>query len=306
MKVLDLCCGAGGLSRGFEKAGFNVSGVDISEKAVDTYNLNNKGKSIKADLLKELIETNADLIIGGPSCRPWSAVNLTRRGTKHKDYRLMTRFFRHIEMNKPLIFMMENVPLVANDRMLLRNIKGLQNKGYSIIGKRIKYSDFGASTKRRRLVLFGIQSANANIFFDKLSKLTRPPTPIQDIMWYLREKGKGEVADHIWPDLKTIEKYRHYYETGKYGWYILKWKEPAPSFGNVMKTYTLHPDSFDSAPARVISVKESLLIMGYDSSFRFPDHIGMGARYQMTVDSVNPLFSYLAARVIKEIIKELK
>ena len=129
----------------------------------------------------------------------------------------MTRYFRHIEFNKPRIFLMENVPLVAKDVMVLRNIKTLQRKGYSIIGKKIKYSDYGASTKRRRFVLFGMQGGNANLFFDKLSKLTKPAIPIQDVIWYLREKDKGEVEDHIWPELKTIDKYRHYYETGNMG-----------------------------------------------------------------------------------------
>jgi DNA (cytosine-5)-methyltransferase 1 len=110
------------------------------------------------------------------------------------------------------------------------------------------------------------------------------------------------LPDHVWPELRTINKYRKYYKTGKYGWYILDWKEPAPSFGNVMKTYILHPDAFNGRRTRVISVKEALLIMGYDSRFRFPQDYGLGARYQMVVDSVSPTFSYPAAKVTEEII----
>jgi DNA (cytosine-5)-methyltransferase 1 len=125
---------------------------------------------------------------------------------------------------------------------------------------------------------------------------------VKDAIWKLREKKRNEIPDHVWPELKTIDKYRHYYATGKYGWYILKWNEPAPSFGNVMKTYILHPDSFNGQSTRVISVREALLVMGFDNSFRFPQDLGLGARYQMIVDAVSPVFSYAAARVSKDLL----
>jgi DNA (cytosine-5)-methyltransferase 1 len=215
----------------------------------------------------------------------------------------MSRYFRHIDFNKPDAFLMENVPLIAHDKVLAKNIRQLERKGYSIMSKIINYSKYGAPTRRHRYVIFGIKGKSAELFFEKLSQYESPATPVQDVIWYLREKEKGEVADHVWPELRTIDKYKDYYDTGKYGWYILKWKEPAPSFGNVMKTYILHPDAFDVGPTRVISVKEALLVMGYDQAFRFPENFGLGARYQMVVDSVSPVFSYLAAKVIKEMIQ---
>lgn len=303
MKVLDLCAGAGGMANGFEQVGFDVTGVDISEKAVETFKLNNRGPCIKADLLKELIELDCDVIIGGPSCRPWSAVNLTRRGKKHKDYRLLSKYFEHIEHNSPKVFLMENVPLIANDAVLQQRIKRLERKDYSVIGKVVKYSDYGAPTKRRRFIICGIKNGNAQSFFDKLASYEKPSKHVADVIWDFRNKKNGEVTDHVWPELRTIDKYRDYYKTGKYGWYVLNWKEPAPSFGNVMKTYILHPDAFNGKPTRVISVKEAMLIMGFDQAFRFPQNFGLGARYQMVVDSVSPVFSQIAAMVTKELLK---
>ncbi len=52
-KVLDLFCGAGGLSKGFEMAGFDiVGGVDFNQEAIDTYNHNfKKAKGICCDIL---------------------------------------------------------------------------------------------------------------------------------------------------------------------------------------------------------------------------------------------------------------
>ena len=79
-----------------------------------------------------------------------------------------------------------------------------------------------------------------------------------------------------------------------FGWLILNWDKPAPSFSNVAKAYVLHPDM-----NRVISVREALLIMGFPEEFRFPPRLGLRTRYQMIADAVSPVFSYALAQAIK-------
>lgn len=304
MKVLDLFCGLGGLSQGFKKAGFEVTGVDISESVGRTYQLNNKSQFLKADLSDVLIEDDSyGIIIGGPPCKPWSAVNQkkTRRGKRHRDFLLLSRFFEHVVHNSPQVFVLENVPLLANDKTLKSYVEKLRSQGYSIESDIVKYSDYGAPTSRHRFILFGTRKGDAKVFFKKLNEHRRSPQTVRDAIWELKDKEKGEVPDHVWPDLKTIRKYQSYYETGKFGWYVLRWDEPAPSFGNIMKTYILHPDAFNGKPERVISVREALLIMGFESRFRFPQEFGLGLRYQMIVDAVSPIFSHAAAKVVREI-----
>ena len=47
MRILDLFCGAGGLSYGFEQAGFEpVLGVDFNAQALETYQKNHKNSQI--------------------------------------------------------------------------------------------------------------------------------------------------------------------------------------------------------------------------------------------------------------------
>lgn len=304
MRVLDIFCGAGGLAQGFRKAGFEITGADISKTAGRTFELNNKSEFIRADLSKEMINGCYDMIMGGPPCKPWSSVNVTKRGKSHSDYGLLSRYFRHIEYHLPKFFLLENVPPLMKDETFKKNIKKLSKKkhGYSIMGRVIAYSDYGAPTSRHRLIVFGTKEGNAATFFEKLAQYIQSPRTVKDVIWKLRNKKKHAITDHIWPDLKTINKYRNYYETGKFGWYILKWNKPAPSFGNVMKTYILHPDVFNGRPARVISVKEALLIMGFDWDFCFPESVGLGVKYQLIVDAVSPVFSYAAAKVIKRMI----
>jgi len=298
-QVLDLFCGAGGLSDGFNRMRFEITGVDNSDLAGKTYELNTHHKFIRADLSKEFISGGSyDVIIGGPPCKPWSSINVTRRGKLHRDYPLLSRYFMQVEQYQPEIFILENVRPLANDITLKRWIRKLKMRlGYSIASSVIRYSDYGASTRRGRLIVVGMLHGNAKRFFQELEKSKSQPATVKHAIWTLRNKDKGEVPDHIWPELKTIDKYRKYYETGKFGWYILKWNESAPSFGNIMKTYILHPDAFNGKPTRVISVKEALLIMGYSKEFHFPEEAGIGARYQMVVDSVSPVFSRLLARV---------
>lgn len=304
VKVLDLFCGAGGISIGFRDVGFSVTGVDISKAAGETFIENGIGKFILADLSAVTIDpAKYAVIAGGPPCRPWSSVNTVRRRANHKDYGLVAAFFRHVEIHKPRAFLLENVPPLKNDENLQLLLKRISST-YSIESKIIRYSDYGASTSRRRLIIFGIRGGNASAFFDLLKKFASNKTrTVKDAIWHLRNTNKLEHPDHTWPELKTIEKYRSKYEKGKFGWYKLEWNEPAPSFGNVMKTYILHPDSFNGGTTRVISVREALLIMGFDRSFHFPRSCGLAIRYQMVADSVSPEFSTAAARVILQLLK---
>ncbi len=82
MNVLDLFCGCGGLSYGFQSAGFNVVlGIDNDATSLQTFELNHTGsKTICGDLTKinysdiqDIIgDTPIDLIIGGPPCQGMS------------------------------------------------------------------------------------------------------------------------------------------------------------------------------------------------------------------------------------------
>ena len=108
--VLDLFCGAGGLSYGFEMAGFNILlGIDNDKKALETFELNHKGaKSICGDIthityeehIKHLLNgKEIDVIIGGPPCQ-----GMSLSGPRKFDDPRNKLYLSYRILNKNMIF----------------------------------------------------------------------------------------------------------------------------------------------------------------------------------------------------------
>jgi len=305
--VRDLFCGMGGLSYGFYKAGFDVIGYDVNKYTPSIYQKNkthsrNRYEGKLYDLEKRFPITGSDIIIGGPPCKPWSSVNVTRRGKNHPDYGLVDSYFYTVYLNKPPVFLMENVLPVRKSEPYQRWVRVLK-KYYDIKFQVIRYDDYGAASKRRRLITVGTNGKQGldNIFFKLLEKYKKNDNTVGKEIKHLRKYEKNEFPDHQWGNLKTIHKYDHLYKSGKYGWYRLEYDKPAPSFGNVMKTYTLHPDGH-----RTVSVREVMAIMGFPAQYQFPKGMGHTVKYQMIADVVSPIFSYACGKAIKKMIKNVR
>lgn len=169
--VLDLFCGCGGLSLGFEEAGYNVLlGIDIWEDALKTYAYNHKhSKTLCADMLtlrgedvKDIIGDNSvDVIIGGPPCQGFSIAG--KRIVNDDRNKLYKGFVRMVEYFKPKAFVMENVPNIlsigygAVRETIINDFKSL---GYTVETKVLTASDYGVPQNRRRAVFVGLTKGN--------------------------------------------------------------------------------------------------------------------------------------------------
>ncbi|WP_299030012.1 DNA cytosine methyltransferase [uncultured Thermanaerothrix sp.] len=310
IRVLDLFCGMGGLALGFARNGFLVTGYDIYPRVPEIFEINQIGQAIVADLRTKGIRPEdraATLIIGGPPCRPWSALNVRQRGSRHPDHDLFRIFLEIVGEIRPEAFLMENVPRLERDPAFHECLQ-LIEPGYDLAWKVVCYADYGAAIARHRLFLAGFRRSESTnralTFFECLEAFRKPPRTVRDALETLEKSGTGDDPEHVWFNFQTVEKYQGKYRTGKYGWYQLSPDRPAPSFGNISKTYILHPFAGNGygVPLRVLSVREAMTIMGFPLAFRFPPGTSLTDRYQMVADAVSPVFSEICAQVMLKIL----
>jgi len=294
--------------------GFSVTGYDINPWVPEIYRLNRLGQAFRCDLrnptgVEMAVLDRAVLITGGPPCRPWSCVNVRCRREAHPDHTLIRTFFALVLVARPEAFLMENVPPLGSDPVFLECWRMAEQHRYDLAAEVIRYSDYGAATARHRLIVVGFRKGPGRVsrgflFFQRLREHRRPPRTVMEVLSPYLHVAEGEFPDHVWPHLRTIEKYTAKYESRRFGWYRLASDRPAPSFGSVMKTYTLHPLAGNGTgfPTRVISVREAMAIMGFDAGFRFPEGMSMKIRYQMVSDAVSPVFATICGRVMREML----
>lgn len=175
LNCIDLFCGCGGLSLGFEKAGFDILlGIDAWEDAITTFNYNHKNsKGICSDLStlnpkdieSQLNGKSVDVIIGGPPCQGFSVAG--KRIVDDERNKLYKNFVRFVEFFKPKAFMMENVPnILSIGNGIVRDaiVKDFSNLGYKVVYKILTASDYGVPQNRRRTFFVGFKNGNEFTF----------------------------------------------------------------------------------------------------------------------------------------------
>lgn len=169
--VIDLFCGCGGLSLGFEKAGFDILlGIDVWEDALKTFRHNHrKSDTLCADLAeldpKDVQERiggkQVDVIIGGPPCQGFSIAG--KRIVEDKRNELYKSFVRMVAHFKPKAFVLENVPnILALGEGIVRDaiVNDFTELGYNVTYQVLTASDYGVPQNRRRAVFVGLADGN--------------------------------------------------------------------------------------------------------------------------------------------------
>jgi len=101
--VVDLFSGAGGLSLGFEAAGFRTIGYEMDSTFCKTYNNNLDGDCINLELNKNSEVVDSDIIIASPPCQPFSEVGKGKGLGDSRDG--FPIFISIVKKNKPFIWM---------------------------------------------------------------------------------------------------------------------------------------------------------------------------------------------------------
>jgi DNA (cytosine-5)-methyltransferase 1 len=178
---VDLFCGAGGLSVGFELAGFEpLFANDNDPFACETYAFNHPGvmvdpRNIEEITASEIIEASGErelpLVIGGPNCQ-----GVSLRGKRDPDDPKNEMFFhfkRLIEGLKPDWFVMENVPGLLhkhNQGLATAIFEAFHSIGYRCGGEVLLAADYGVPQLRYRLFIVGNRHGLPIMFPDPTHK----------------------------------------------------------------------------------------------------------------------------------------
>ncbi len=167
---IDLFCGAGGMSLGFELAGFDVvAAIDADPIHVETHSRNFPlCKTLKADAARlsgDQLRTitgigkrHVDVVFGGPPCQGFSIIG--KRQVDDPRNRLLHEFARLVRELQPDYFVLENVQgLLFGNALLTLNsfLLRVRKAGYSYVEpvSLLDSRDFGVPQRRRRLFILG-------------------------------------------------------------------------------------------------------------------------------------------------------
>ena len=246
LNVLDLFCGAGGLSYGFESAGFDILlGIDNDAKALETFELNHKGsKSICGDItqinyeehIKPLLNgKQIDVIIGGPPCQGMS-LSGPRKFDDPRN-KLYLSYIRLVKEIQPKAFVIENVPgLVGLFGGQIKDsiIEKFTDMGYHIEYKILCSADYGVPQSRKRVVFVGTRvgkfeypATNPNVVTCSMALSDLPP---------LEDDLGEEVADYALPPQN------HYQQLMRKKSYVVLNHVAASHSDKVKKIIALVPD----------------------------------------------------------------
>lgn len=309
IKVISLFSGAGMLDYPFYKDdNFDIIlACDYNAAATKTYRHNIGNHIIYGDIKGISDVGNADVVIGGPSCKAFSNENRHTRMLEHEDFFLYQEYIRIVKESNPKIFVMENVPqfLTAGNGDLLKNVIESFPE-YEITTNIITDNEVGGYTKRKRVFLIG--SRIGKISLPKLNLITHKTVKEAlekvDATWFnyndisvsskeTKEKMSYVMDGNNWEDIPVEKR-----DKGKHSNHYrrLKMDDLCPTLTNFRKVCLMPPREI--AIDRIISVAEASALSGLDKNFEF---LGKLSERQQQVGNGVP---YRMASLIKETVKK--
>ena len=263
MNTIDLFAGCGGLSLGFQNAGFEVlAAFDNWKPAIEVCRANFSHQVFDLDLsqnfdLKILRQFAPRMIIGGAPCQDFSSAGKRDETLGRAD--LTLKLAQIISEVSPEWFVMENVSRIEKSRILTETKEILKNANYGLTAKVLDASFYGVPQKRKRFFLIG-HLFSADDFLSGCLEEKSAAKPLS-------------VRDYFGEDLDTEFYYRHPRSYQRRGIYSVH--EPSPTVRGVNrpipKTYVKHPQDACAPDEKVrpLTTIERAFLQTFPKDFKF-------------------------------------
>ncbi len=294
--VVDLFAGTGGLSLGFESAGFRTVGFEKLPDACETYRRN-----LRADCRQVVLDERTDFaafdagspvaLIGGVPCQPFSTGgNQKGAGDARNGF---PAFLAAAAALRPPLVLFENVPgLLGRSRPYFDSVvAALVALGYTVEHRVLDAADFGVPQRRRRLVVVGHHGD------------WRFPEPVGDAL-HGAAYEPGEVPRYL---TASMDAYVGKYEkaSGCVNPRDLRLDAPSRTVtcrnlkgatGDMLRLR--EPDG----RRRRLSVREAARLQGFPDRYVFAG--SEGSRFEQIGNAVPPLLALAVARRVADYLRD--
>lgn len=202
-KILDLFCGAGGMSYGMHKNhNFEtVVALDVNQKLATTLKKNMPSVDVvigdiadeetKQKVLDLAIERGVNMIIGGPPCQGYSLKG-KKLGLEDPRNYLFIEYLNFVERLQPEVFVIENVKtLLSTSKGWFKNeiLSAIKKLGYFVDVGILKASDFGVPQTRERTIFICCKNKKISLPAPTTNNPVSVRDAIQDLAYL--ESGEG-------------------------------------------------------------------------------------------------------------------
>lgn len=298
MKCVDLFSGCGGLSRGFENAGFSVEAAfEYWDAAIEIYKANFDHPVHKQDLTDETVAVEKisgykpDLIMGGPPCQDFSSAG--KRDVTQGRADLTYNFANIVCAVKPQWFVMENVSQIKKSHILTDVVAQFDSAGYGLSAVILDASLCGVPQARTRFFLIGNLGGTHNSFKRYIAtKLSSKPMTVRDYL-----------GDSLGIDFY----YRHPRNYNRRG--VFSIDEPSPTVRGVnrpipggYKLNSCDPKGVSLKDIRPLTTVERSYIQTFPQDFKFP---GVKTNLEQIIGNAVPVnLGAFVAGAIKAYVQE--
>ena len=295
MRVVDLFCGAGGMSAGFMAADFAVvAAFDAWPDAVACHNHNLSEHAQVADLsdigdaIDRVVALRPDIVVGGPPCQDFSLAGHRDEGARAA---LTSAFALIAAAAKPRVVVMENVRAIQSSRALNEALAVLSEAGYRTFGTVLDASRYGVPQRRIRYFLWAALDADpAGVLVDHCQDMqSKKPMTVAEYM------GEEIDVDAYW------QCQRHMHQRS-----VFSVHEPAPTIRSSARPkfagQAPHPnDAGPLSEARELTTAERSRIQTFPADWDWGDHQPKWAINTMIANAVPPVLAQFVAEATRAV-----